>query len=112
VGLQNERYLYGQGYEWLLRVLKHYRAGSLNLPTYQLSYHRDQHSMCQAYPGDRTEVDPDGDLKKKRIRPHAGETVLSAVLEWVCGDAEFYATNRSWLDRRVAELLRLVRREP
>ena len=104
VGFQNERYLYGQGYEWLLRVLKNYRAGFLNLPTYQLRYHRDQHSMCQAYPGDRTGVDPDADLKKQRILPHAGETVLSAVLEWGCDDAEFYARNRSWLDRRVAEL--------
>lgn len=98
VGPQNESYRYAQDYEFVVRICKHSRVGFLDVPTYLIRYHEGQHSMYQ------------GALARGRKRKNmqsdiAAETVaLQAVLDWGCGDPEYYAANRNWLDYRVAEV--------
>lgn len=98
VGLQNESYRYAQDYEFVVRLCKHARAAFLDVPTYLIRYHEGQHSMYQGA-GAR------GQRRAKLPIEIAAETVaLRAVLDWGCGDAAYYAANRGWLDRRVAEV--------
>jgi glycosyltransferase involved in cell wall biosynthesis len=97
-GLQNEAYRYAQDYEFVVRLCKYGRAAFLDVPTYRIRFHPGQHSL---YQGARAL----GDRRKKLPIEIAAENVaLRAVLDWGCGDPGYYAANRAWLDRRVAEV--------
>jgi glycosyltransferase involved in cell wall biosynthesis len=104
VGLQNERYRYGQGYEWLVRVCKNFRVGFLNIPTYHLRYHDQQHSLCQVPVGREREKRAEIIDKRKRIQHEAWGYILGTVQEWGYEDEEFYAGHRELVDRRLAEI--------
>ena len=103
VGLQNEGFRYLQCYEWSMRVCKHFKVGFLDVPTYLIRYHEGQHSMCRG--GGWGKAKSDAQWRKQRLTEvEISRNVLSAVMEWGCGDPEFYADNQEWLDPRVAEI--------
>jgi glycosyltransferase involved in cell wall biosynthesis len=97
-GLQDESCRWAQDYEFVVRLCKHGRAGFLDVPTYRIRFHPGQHSLYQG-------AAAGGDRRKKLPISIAAENVaLRAVLDWGCGDPAFYAANRDWLERRVAEI--------
>jgi glycosyltransferase involved in cell wall biosynthesis len=104
IGYQNERYRYAQGYEWLVRASKSFTVGFLNLPTYHLRYHDNQHSLCQVPVGRKRERKPAIEQKRRVISREVWGYKLSTVLEWGYEDAEFYAAHRELVDRRLAEI--------
>jgi glycosyltransferase involved in cell wall biosynthesis len=110
VGFQNESYRYGQGYDWLVRASKNFRAGFLNLPTYQLRYHDGQHSLCQVPVGRKRERKPEIDEKRRAINREVWGYKLGTILEWGYKDAEFYAAHRELVDRRLAEIYHAIGR--
>ena len=104
VGYQNERYLYSQEYELLVRICKHYRVAFLDIPTYQIRYHEGQHSGYQALPTNTKEKDEVAERKEMLVSIESEKVSLRAVLDWGIGDPDFFGENREWLNRRAAEL--------
>lgn len=110
VGFQNEKYRYAQGYDWLVRASKVVRVGFLNVPTYHLRYHDGQHSLCQVRVGRRWERKPEIEEKRRVITREVWGYKLNTVLECGYNDAEFYASHRELVDRRLAEIYYAVGR--
>ncbi|MBI5588801.1 MAG: glycosyltransferase family 2 protein [Deltaproteobacteria bacterium] len=98
VGYQNEAYRLAEDYEFIVRVCKRFKAAFLDIPTYVYRYHAGQVSV----PGQPKTKDN----LLKVIRIH--EVFLQAVLDWGCGDAEYYSRNRGWLNARIAELYQCI----
>lgn len=108
VGYQNETYVYAQEYEFVVRICKHHPVAFLNRPTYLIRYHPGQHSGYQAIPQSEPDTSK-AEIRKETLRSIEAEKVcLQAVLDWGCGDPDYYRENRGWLDRRVAELYHYI----
>jgi glycosyltransferase involved in cell wall biosynthesis len=111
VGFQNERYRYAQGYEWLVRACKYFEVGFLNLPTYRLRYHDDQHSLSQVRVGRKQERKPEVEQRRREVRREGMGYQLSTTLDWGFNDKAFYASHRRLVDGRLAEIYHLIGRD-
>jgi glycosyltransferase involved in cell wall biosynthesis len=104
VGYQNEKYLYAQEYDLIVRICKSYDVAFLNVPTYLIRYHDEQHSMSQGITKRNKRLPKKIQMKKGLIRAEASKYILQTVLDYGKGDAVYYQKNREWLDRRIAEI--------
>lgn len=93
VGYQNEAYFNAEEFDFMTRISKRYLVAFLDTPTYVYRYGDDQISMVGS-PASTT-----------KLRTHATffETSIKIAREWGCGDSAYYAENRAWLDRTLAE---------
>jgi glycosyltransferase involved in cell wall biosynthesis len=93
VGYQNESYRYCEDYEFVVRICKHYKVAFLNVPTYLYRYHPDQISKVNQ-PRTKQKIMAEIELEK---------VITQAILDWGYKDSDYYALNRDWLDRQLAE---------
>lgn len=93
VGYQNESYRYCEDYEFIVRLCKHYKVAFLDVPTYLYRYHGDQISKVNQ-PRTKQKLIAEIELEK---------VITQAILDWGYKDSAYYASNKVWLDRQLAE---------
>lgn len=97
VGYQDERFKYGQDYNFVVRICKEFNVGFVEIPTYKLHYHDGQAT--------RFITKKLGAHKERKLRHIEGlKTLLTTVKECAFDDKEYYAKHSEEVLSRIAEL--------
>ncbi len=97
VGYQDERFKYGQDYNFVVRICKEFKVGFIEIPTYRLNYHDGQAT--------RFITKKLGAHRERKRRHIEGlNTLLTTVKECAFDDKEYYAKHSEEVLSRMAEL--------
>jgi glycosyltransferase involved in cell wall biosynthesis len=95
VGYQDQRFKYGQDYNFVTRICKCFNVGFIDIPTYNIYYHDGQATRFVT--------------KKHSANKHlkyieAYNTLLTTVSEHAFDDKDYYLKHTVEVDARIAEL--------
>ena len=95
IGFQDQRFKYGEDYNFVTRICKHSNVGFIDIPTYKLYYHDGQMTrfVTKKHSADRN---------KKIIEGY--NTILKTVEEQAFDDKEYYQIHTLEVNARIAEL--------
>ena len=98
VGFQNEAYITGQEYEFVVRICKHFQIALLNIPTYVLLHHKGQSTsfLVMAHSGKRKSI--------LKMLEQTRNPFLGAVIDWAYNDKDYYHKNQTAINLRLAEI--------